>query len=972
MHFITFPVASTNIFPLSNSAQGGQLVTEFNLKSRDMVATNPDVHYAIGPSFIHSLDDFKVSLLKDTDIGDYADDRTYNVGDYCIYNKNTYVCIEAVTEPETFDPEKWDKASSSISTSILQVGPGRAVVNGHYVESLAPMQIDLNLANAQLKQTSQPELYGNLAIGIKTYFSTESTMAGAMLVENTDNMYVGVQLVITRADEFTVPGDVGCREESEQGNAVADIKLAEFTYSGGVITESSILPNVNATRYIDSRRIYDFSSLLDDKYVSSNNLVDRMFYTYSGKSGWCDSTGSLMVWDAHPEQQWSALTPEQIASLETLGTEANFRADPASGLVTLVVPHKQQDERTNVGTEEDPRYKYYAPRIYPFPVADYNKGTPGTVSAAYTEQIKEIASTLKDYRNFTNGKQIAFLDSLYRNNDDTLSYSFPKNLRDFSIGDYIIVRADYTISGDEGTAPSTMYFILPGGVVSITFSGTTQPHGFRLGAVGYWTEGTPTASSPTTEDLQDIFNYTTYRGNADLDYFELRYRASDDVPYTSYYYTVSSTGEPSWSDAVLLTGGLPLATEDQIGGFYNASTESTYEDAGYVYLDDTGHLRLLDYELLRSGALAYQLGSYHVVSDNSTIDFIQSDLDEYVNDRVAFYSSTTYKLPGDDTSTSSDDTAATTLQPTCPMIDVYIPLPYDEEGTINIYNIDSRFGTGVCLHFTTDEEASHNYSSLTINIVDCEKVRIDPSVTLLDTNGPVINVIRSCLYYDASVIDYIRTCDPNNTRETMFPDYENFAGFESLTLWYTRFSTSDPDLVVNGMEVSQPNVAMDTSDIDFWDSTVANDNHYSYALRSITLSGNGQMIGCSLYVSNNSSQKDLPGNANATSQVIIGGDFKLPDGSNLNYPRSSITEPLSVTGTFTTAYLTDDSRSWITTETSFTAKTGTYSLSTGVSIGSIAFNSRTCYVSAAYTNMKETIDGWEPGAYHIFYGGTTV
>ena len=967
MHFITFPVASTNIFPLSNSAQGGQLVTEFNLKSRDMVATNPDIHYAVGPSFIHSLDDFKVSLLKDSDIAEYATDRTYVVGDYCIYNKDTYVCITAVTEPEAFDPEKWEKTTASISTSIIQVGPGRAVVNGHYVETFAPMQIDLNLANAELKRQSQPELYGNLAIGIKTYFSTESTMAGAMLVENTDNMYVGVQLVITLADEFTVPGDYGCREESEQGNAVADIKLAEFTYNNGAITEASIVPNANATRYIDSRRIYDFSSLLDDKYVSSDNLVGKKFYTYSGWSGWCDSTGSLMVWDEHPEQQRSALTPAEIATVKSLGTEANFRADPTSGLVTFVVPHKQQDYdvSTNVGTEENPLYNYYSPCVYPFPVADYNKGTPGTVSAAYTEQIKSIAATLEKYKNFSNGKQLGFINSLYLDSEGNPNFTFPKNTRDFDIGDYYIVREDYTISGEDGSAPSTMYFVLPGGVESITFGGTTQPHGVRLGSAGYWTTGTPTAESPTTEELQDIFNYTTYKGNVGIDYFELRYRASDDVPYISYYYTVASTGEPTWSDAVLLTGGLPLATEDQIGGFYNASTESTYEDAGYVYLDDTGHLKLLDYELLRSGALAYQLGSHHAVSDNSTIDYIQSDLDEYVNDRVAFFSSNTYKTSG------TDDTESTTLSPTCPMIHVYIPLPYDEEGTINIYDIDSRFGTGVYLHFTTDEDTQQSYSGLIINIVDCEKVRIDPSVTLLGNNGPVINVIRSCLYYDASVIDYIRTCDTNETRETMFPDYGNFNGFESLTLWYSRFTTSDPDLIVNGMEVSQPNVSMITEDVDFWDATVANDNHYSYALRSITLSGNGEMIGCSLYVSNNSSQKDLPGDVNASTRVIIGGDFELPDGAKLIYPRSSITSPLSVTGTFTTAYLTDDKSKWITTETSFTAKTGKYSPSTGVSNGSIAFNSITYYVSSAYTNMKETISGWEPDAYHIFYGGTT-
>ena len=60
MHFITFPVASTNIFPLTNSKHGGQLATEYNLKSREMVATNPAIKYAQGQSFIHSLDDFKI------------------------------------------------------------------------------------------------------------------------------------------------------------------------------------------------------------------------------------------------------------------------------------------------------------------------------------------------------------------------------------------------------------------------------------------------------------------------------------------------------------------------------------------------------------------------------------------------------------------------------------------------------------------------------------------------------------------------------------------------------------------------------------------------------------------------------------------------------------------------------------------------------------------------------------------------
>lgn len=39
----------------------------------------------------------------------YSDQLTYAVGDYVFYNDTLYVCITAVTEPETFDSEKWDE-----------------------------------------------------------------------------------------------------------------------------------------------------------------------------------------------------------------------------------------------------------------------------------------------------------------------------------------------------------------------------------------------------------------------------------------------------------------------------------------------------------------------------------------------------------------------------------------------------------------------------------------------------------------------------------------------------------------------------------------------------------------------------------------------------------------------------------------------------------------------------------------------
>ena len=939
MHFITFPVASTNIFPLSNSTKGGQLVTEYNLKSREMVATNPDIKYAVGPSFLHSLNDFKVKLLEDTEVADYDNTTTYSKGDYCRYENDTYICIVDITHPENFDSDHWTK--TEISTSILQIDPGRAVINGHYVETLAPMLVDLKLANAELKQNSQDTLYGNLAIGIKSYFSTEATMSGAMLVENTDNMYLGIQLVILKADELKTPND----SPDDQSAVTADIKLADFTYINGSVSPSSIVPNADATRYISSERIADFDSLLDEKYISSENLVDRMFYTYSGKSGWCDSTGSLMVWDAYPEQH-------QVteANFQTVG-EAKFITD-TDGSVQLRIPHKQQD---GIILNDNNDRLYYADKILNFPTADYSNDTSGIVTKEYTQRIKDIAAIINTYKQFTGGKQLMYLDVLSKDSEGNLiaspAYEFPKNIDDYTVGDYILVREDYTatMSEDEGAAPSTMYVVLPGGVVALDPAQmtTTKPAGVSLGVPYplYESEGAdvPTTTAPDAEALMEMFSYSSYRGTT-ADYFVIEYHNDDDT-VTEYYYPVAATGPKSWSSPILLTGGVPLATTSQVGGFYNVP--DGVEDAGYVYLDDDGHLRLMDYALLRTGALAYQLGTDFTIPSNTTLEYIQTYLDDAVNDRVAFRTN-----------------APLTSTPT--VVNVYIPLP-EEEGTINIHNIDSRFGTAVYVHFLTDDK-SKDYSNIVINISDCEKIRIDDSITTV-TNGPIINIFRSCLYYDAEFINYIRNCDPDGQRSSLFPTYTNFTGFENLTLWYSRFTTSDPDLIVNGMEISQPNVAMATQEISFWDESISNDNHYTYALRSITLSGSGVLIACSMYVASPSTQThvDL-----TSSHVIIGGDFILPQGSELNYPMACVNYPIQITGSFTTAYNDDVSAQWIVTETSFTAKSGVYSVESGMANGSIAFNSSTSAVAATYTHGIDHIDGWAPGSYHIFYGGTTV
>lgn len=961
MHFPTFTVATTNIFPLSNSTKGGQLVTEYNLRSREMVGTNPDVKYEIGPSYTHSMDDFFVSLLSGMEADAYDPTLSYSIGQYVTYNSFTYACRVAMDAPAgPFDADKWVVINSS--SCILQIAPGRAVINGHYVESLSPMSVDLTLANAQLARSYSEALTGELSIGIKAYYSTESTMAGAMLAENEDNTYTGIQLVIEKRENFKTPSD----STTDRSAVTADIKLADFIYVGGII--SGIVQNKEKLSYIDPTRIADVDKVLDENFVSKKNLNAQKLYTFSGQGGdsdkstWCDSTGSLMVWDAYP-QIISTNPNESIPQATFLST--------ADGYIHLAIPHQQIDSM-----KKDGQYAYYNLRDIQLPKANYLSGAPGTVDASYTQVIKNLSDKVNSLKQSPAGNMVLWLDV----KDST--YEMPTIPGTYNNGDYIFVREDTSarMSEDEGAAPSTMYKVIPGVVANIAYS-QTLPSGVRLGGTAAkvyqitvndhqltlldlahladWYDeshsyssndyaayngGLYIATGSTTgawdqskwtrifdEDANTLFGFTSYRGTLNADYFEIDFYDSSEALLGTVYYKVTGCGPRAWSDYILVTGGVPLATTIQAGGFYNV--DSTATDGGYVTLDESGRLRLIDYELLRQGTLAYQLGEDLTLPSNVTSDTVQTNLDQYVNDRIAF--------PFDNTLTANS-----------PVINIYITLPAEEETTtINISNIDSRFGTAVYLHFLGNAN-----SNTVVNIVSCEKIRIDSNIG----GNPIINVIRCGIYYDASVFNYIRTCDIHHARTS------GFTGFSDITLWYNKFTSADADLSINGMEVLQPDATMTSEEIAFWNEDNPNDNHYSSALRSISFDSNGDMIGCSLYVSNGTTATNI-----TTGKSIIGGTFNLPQGSDLVYPIKCLVKPLKVTGTFTAAYPVEN-QNWVVIATNFTALTGVYNPETDItSNGTIGFYSDTNLLSAANITM-ESMGCWDSDEYHIFYGGSTI
>lgn len=324
MNFVRFPVSATNIFPISNTKKGGQLVTEFNLRTIDSVSTDESIQYMVGPSFVHASTDFEVKCQGAT-------------GAFFA-----------------------DQEDMSGSVSVLTIMPGRGVINGHFVELLTPIEIDMTEAYALA--TKAGEVFsGNLVLGLKAMYSTETTMAGALLPESVaeidvDNpedsisaLYEGIQVVILPADEFILPID----SPSDPSQVTAHIKLAEFTYINGAVKgltnnypEKCIMLPASRVGTIGSK---DTDSGASSEFISKKGLDPKKLYTYAGYSTkvnangdeviadtWCDSMDSLMVWDADPtlvrSDSEEAIQPYREA---TFGVSGNK--------VQLYLPHKQPD-----------------------------------------------------------------------------------------------------------------------------------------------------------------------------------------------------------------------------------------------------------------------------------------------------------------------------------------------------------------------------------------------------------------------------------------------------------------------------------------------------------------------------------------------------------------------------------------------------------------------------------------------------
>lgn len=907
MNLIAFSVNNTNVFPISNSHAGGQLLTEYNLRSRESVLTDKSIEYPIGQSYTHSDRDFRIT-------------------------------------------QDQDGSGVVINASAIQISEGRAIVNGHYVESLTPVVIDLMECNAALAAEGKPLLSGNLCVGLRIMYSTTQTMSGAMLVEDQiTGMYEGIQIVILPkegllGERFTLPSD----SPTDESKVNAHLKLGEFQFQGGSVL--SIKDNADKSKVMSADRLSDVASFISDTYLTKSGLNAQRLYTFAGKGtnpstgvdSWCDSTDSLMIWDQHP------------TTTSSIGvTNAVFQYDVSNDTVNLVLPHKQVDGMED--TQGNPLY--YKDKVLNIPSADYGLGTGGVVSKSYTNVIKSIDDKIKAYYTLPNGKLRYYYgdekkdEAILTNRADLPK---PYNNSTWIPGDYVLVRQDATVytEYDYNTTssivkyPTTMYIVLPGHVLSISYFGyVADPDLVPVGLE----DGTEVGNATVTDGSFDYQNIsvvsnllgipsTYYRGIVNKDYFRVSWvQTSGGTTNTFYYfYKVADADVYSLSnEPLIVTGQIALATENVVGGFLNVDADDA-QGGGYVYRDSDGHLRVVDYSLLASGALAYQLG--HNLDFDGTTNVIQTNLDKYVNQRVVFPDSTQIKnVMAYNENNNSTQKIANHIH-----IDIYLPtIDIDsgspEEQELNIYDLDSRFSSSLHIHL----HGGSQYN--VVNIINCEKVKI----YIEDGGSPKINLYKSCVYYDTAIIDY-------------------FTIIQDMSLWYEKFNDEDPDIQVNGMTVEMIGQPEIQTVEEFWSTVTPNDNHYSYAVRSITFGPDGTVTGIGMLVTDN-----VTGNI-ADGSYVFACPFTLPQSQSLPYPPRRMTKTLKVAGNFVTAYPLSvyAPEGYKIKNNSFTAMTSPYVSGTTEISGTISFLTHIESVTnVAGIDPTSFIDGWDSNHYYIFYGG---
>ena len=590
-----FSTISTNIFPIANSTVGGQLLTEYNLKSRESVGTDSSIDFICGLSYAHSMDDF--ALTKDT-------------------NNSTQIVISS----------------------------GRAVIDGHYVESLTPIHIDIAELNANA--VDKITLSGDFEVGLRIMYSDTTTMNGAIdpgtavtpwwsgygTYEDTD-YFQGIQVVI--AHRVYTPKDKPTQSDWTDGTPKCHLKLGSFVYKAGSVVE--IVNNPSKIQIYDSDRISDLRSALKDEGVLIRPTLDpNMLYVYSpngANESWCKASSALMVWDKLDNTANNKVNKDDYISSTLVDGQAEFVQDGGKG-VALVVPHKQVDG----GILENTEVKYWKDRIIEMPNANYSKGTAGIVSKAYTDEIKRISTDIEFIKRsgIKEGTMRAYYPSM---NWDTRKSTQRDNLTlpiptDWNVGDYVLVRSDYTV--DSANPVASMYIVTAGEVTELDVGSSTKPASSTVIKTGSLKVNAGTSNSIS------ISNATVTASGNGLGNVRVGHSAIHDVaanstevfeiplspnmPNANYEALITPNGDPQ------LTASIKAKFADKFRISARNGTDSIMPSQQFSYMvnDNSGSMSLSNASVtgsLSTGTLNnVEFGLSYVGANIGTVDMTQETM----------------------------------------------------------------------------------------------------------------------------------------------------------------------------------------------------------------------------------------------------------------------------------------------------------------------------------------------------------
>lgn len=940
MDFPIFPNSTSYIFPQVNATTGGQLISEYNLRFRESVGADPNVPYEIGLSYAHSMADFAVSKQED-------------------------------------------------SSTVLKISAGRAVVNGHGFKSVTDVTIDLAKVNSDILIANSNNdasddtlpLTGALTVGLRAIYSAEPLTSGTLAVDANSTYNVGIQLVIYPQSDVKLPSNA-----DNLGDVNMHLKLADFTFINGAIGEN-ISNNPDKIRIYSADRIGGSTSQENENTSSTATLNSQNLYIMRGDGTWCVANGSLMVWDANgvPAEIERPTTQEatfmrnaetggvdlvvphkQIDGLQTIDRVPLYFADrrislPIADYVTGTAGIVDRNYTGYIKTAVDQLNNIYkstnGKQVWYIDTLDSIKDLPKIQEGWQTGDyvlVREDNTVMLYAADTTQAPSILYvvLNGTVKsvsNLDDNRQYIIEPPEHGTQLGDTYTDEYNLweqsTVSGqtvvwwksweyyETGWLPTNVSEIWKlsnwkGAIDSDYFKYATEIYKYdslaTVSEAPEWKQDTyysmkyaPVSSmlpkAPTFNvgmyyeyDVEDENNpykplptkpgnwnetYTNYYIKAyqliesiptdwSTNYVDYFTRSIDEDASKSYYYVVKTTETREYSEPIYLTGTISLAQDSLIGGFYNAS--EAMSDAGYVILDSDGHLRLLDYGLLRSGTLAYQLGADFESPAGIDNEEVQNNLDEFVNNRVAF--------PNVYQATNSDNAR---------VINIVLNLSQsDTETNLYIDNIDSRFGTSIYLHIRGNAD-----NNTIINIVNCEKIRIDNNIG----GTPVINLDNSNLYYDSTVLSYLSTV-------------------QDLKLWYEKFSSTDLNIIVDGLTVTAESVE-DTNPIHISLNSDSNnthfdgDNHIQYSLHGVTFDPSGSIIGMSIYLGSNITA----GSIDSTRNLYV-KSFDIVSSTGFSFPISKLINQIKISGVNTNVYGAGANKSeyYIVTDTKFSAITPTY------------------------------------------------